>query len=90
MATGWRVFGAVVAVVAGGFAVDEAVWLGRGSPAGSVAVSVVTVMEFKSGKEDYGTPETSEVRCGRRVLPGFDALPPCWWVERQSQVVRRP
>ncbi len=88
-----RVFVWVLAVVAGVYVADEAVWLVRGAPVPSVGVSVVTAMELKGGKEDYGDPEMQQVACESRMLPGPSTggmLPPCWWVERHTQVVRRP
>ena len=90
---GWRTLGVAAALVGGAFGSDQAVWLTRGSPVGTVAVSVVTAMEFKSGKEDYGDPEIDTVQCAGRALPwpgSAGMVTPCWWVRRHTEVVQRP
>lgn len=83
----------VLSVLIAAYMLDEAAWLLRGSPVGSVSVSILTAMEFKSGKEDFGEPDVEEVSCGSRAFPSFATtgpVPPCWWVKRHTQVLRRP
>ncbi|MBE7182509.1 MAG: hypothetical protein INR71_15105 [Terriglobus roseus] len=81
-----------MAIVLGSFVLDQLVWTLRGSPTRRVEVSVLTAMELKNHKEDFGTADTQVVRCEAAALPfpgtgGW--IEPCWWVERHREVVRR-
>lgn len=87
----WVMLGLVL-LAAGGFVADQVLWTLRGSPARQVDVHVVTAMELKGHKEDYGTAETAVTRCGVMLTPSPSAgpwLPPCWWLERHREVLRR-
>ena len=74
------------------FVLDQAIWTLRGSPVRQVEVRVLTAMELKNHKEDFGTAETSLVTCDAALLPFPGAggwSEPCWWLERHREVIRR-
>lgn len=87
-----RLLGWILAVLLGGFVLDQLVWTLRGSPMRQVDVKVLTAMELKNHKEDFGTADTQTVRCEVAALPfpgtgGWMA--PCWWLRRHREIVRR-
>ena len=76
----------------GSFVLDQMIWTFRGSPIQQVEVRVLTAMELKNHKEDFGTADVDEVSCERTALPfpgssGWSE--PCWWLERHREVIRR-
>ncbi|WP_419805892.1 hypothetical protein [Terriglobus sp.] len=71
---------------------DQIVWTMRGSPVRQIEVSVLTTMELKNHKEDYGTPDTQLVSCAATLLPFPGATGwsrPCWWLERHREIIQR-
>lgn len=82
----------VLALLAGSFVLDQVVFTLRGSPVRQVEVRVLTAMELKNYKEDFGTADVQQVSCEATVLPfpgsgGWSR--PCWWLERHREVIRR-
>ncbi|GAA3759171.1 hypothetical protein [Terriglobus aquaticus] len=81
-----------VGIVVGSFVLDQLIWTLSGSPVRQVEVRVLTTMELKNHKEDYGTPNTQVIACEASLLPfpgsgGWSR--PCWWLQRHSEVIRR-
>lgn len=87
-----RAFLYVLAFAAGSFVLDQVVFTLRGSPSRQVDVRVVTAMELKNHKEDFGNADLQQVTCEATLLPfpapGGWSLP-CWWLQRHREVVRR-
>ena len=81
-----------LAVVIGSFVLDQLVWTMRGSPVQQVEVRVLTAMELKNHKEDFGTAEIQVITCEATTLPfpgpgGWSE--PCWWLQRHREIIRR-
>jgi hypothetical protein len=63
------------------FAVDLTVFLLRGSPHSSVAVSRFMIVPLKGQKNEYDYLGTSNVSCAVALFPQ-DGQDPCWHLKR--------
>ncbi len=82
----------MLAIVVASFVLDQLIWTMRGSPVRQVEVQVLTTMELKNHKEDFGTAETEVISCEATMLPlpgsgGWSE--PCWWLQRHQEVIKR-
>jgi len=90
-----RIVVGLLAMLAGVYLGDWAVWRGRvavlhdgGGGMGKVVVRRIVVAQLKGNKEEYYPDGTSEVDCSRSLFQqaGSGA---CWWVERHRVVYDR-